>query len=133
MARSRFPVLALAFLVAFGAGGAAAYMVRRDQLRTDSTLVQNSVAIPETTAVADSTLLSVDDSVADTTAAPETTAAPPETDPPTTSTSTKPPPRTTPQLSNTGALLRPSSDRRLVSARARNTRSSPSTLRTIGD
>lgn len=116
MARSRFPVLTLAFLVAFGAGGAGAYVARRDQLRSDSTLVQNSVAIPETTVVADSTLLSVDPSTADTTAAPETTTAPPETDPPTTTTATKPASRTTPQLSNTGALLRPSTDRRLFSA-----------------
>ena len=113
MARSRFPVLALAFIVAFGAGGAGAYVVRHDQLRSESTLVRNSVVIPDTTAVADSTLLSVDTSTAETTAAPETTTTPPETNPPTTTTSTMPPSRTTPQLSNTGALLRPSTDRRL--------------------
>ena len=113
MARSRFPVLALAFLVAFGAGGAGAYVVRRDQLRSDPTLVQNSVVIA-TTAVADSTLLSVDTSTADTTVVPETTT-PTQTDPPTTAPSTRPPSRTTPQLSNTGALLHPSTDRRLFS------------------
>lgn len=115
MARSRLPALTLAFLVAFGAAGAGAYVVRKDQLRAESSLVQNSVVIPETTAVADSTLLSVDTSVADTTAGPHTTAPPPETAAPTTTTSTKPPPRTTPQLSNTGALLRPRTDRRLFS------------------
>lgn len=115
MPSSRLPVLAIAFLVAFGAAGAGAYVVRSDQLRGESTLVQNSVPIPETTAVADSTLLSVDTSIADTTAAPDTTAPPPETDPPTTTTSTEPPGRTTPQLSNNGALLRPSTDRRLFS------------------
>jgi hypothetical protein len=115
MARSRFPVLALAFLIAFGAAGAGAYVVRRDQLRSDTTLVQNSVAIPDSTAVADSTLLSVDTSVVDTTAVADTTAPPAETEPPATTTSTRPPPRTTPQLSNNGALLRPATDRRLYS------------------
>ena len=113
--RSRIPSLLAVFFVFFAASGAAGYAFRTNQLRDRDRFATNAVTIAETTVIP-STLLSVDSSVTDTTA-PETTVAA------TTPATTEPPPvtdppvkRPQPQISNDGALLRPSSDRRLYSA-----------------
>ncbi len=114
MPRTSTPILVSALVLSLGIGTAGSFAFRKSQLNQSA---QDSVvvSIADTTEVApDVTLLSVDSTVAvDTTLPPVETTEPPATEPPTTVPANKA--RTSPQMSTTGAQLRPISgtERRL--------------------